>query len=306
MSFLNDSELDALFSEDEMVISTSSSSPPPPPQPLTKFSVFASLPPEMRNTVYTDYFTTYYASNPNIKINAYGELILPPILHASRDMHTETQGYYYNAHVHAALHSGKDFRIEAQIASYDFAPLHSRLHSLSRQFGVPVENLLARTRVSYGGDFNFANIMAWITQHLADPVACPRLGQHEDRMPTLPSFGAMGLFGGSLSLLEAVRTYRQAIKEGGRLLLKWTVAAREFLANAEYLGFGEGCPSGVKHNELSELVFRVLAIWHHTMRVNMSDRALGQARAGQLRELRQRHSDMANVVYAFWLGCGHV
>jgi hypothetical protein len=92
MSSLTESELDTLFFEENKVrptklfLSEDSETPSAAVKLADTFSPFNTLPAELRNLVYSQYFSEYFASNPSIKINAHGEIVKPPIIYVSTEI----------------------------------------------------------------------------------------------------------------------------------------------------------------------------------------------------------------------------
>jgi hypothetical protein len=287
MSALTDTELDGLFFDgDEEFVDL--------PQSRT-FSLFNSLPPELRNMIYQHYFDAYSSSNPAIKINTSGQLIKAPLIYTCRNIHLETQGYFHTYFQRSIQDS--TLHIEAQVLEYSPKPLQITLCALSEQFSVPKEDLARRTKVTFIGCFNFANIMDWVNGHLANHIDTPIYAQHQETLASLPTFGAIDMFAGELSIVEAVRHRR---KWG--YSLSWRIDAQEVLDCAEYLGFGPGRYEGKDIEGLSIQVFKVMAEWHHVLRHELGSNTKRMS-AKRLAWLRTNHHDMGSAVYWHKLCC---
>jgi len=287
MSLITDAELDGLFFDgDEEFIDR--------PQPQT-FPLFNSLSPELRNMVYEHYFTAYSSSNPAIKINSSGQLVKAPIIYTSQNIHLETQGYFHTYFQRSLQDSTS--HIEAQILEYSPKPLQNTLCALSEQFSVPKEDLARRTKVTFIGGFSFANIMDWVDGHLANHIDTPIYAQLPETSASLPTFGAIDMFAGDLSIVEAVRHRRKWGYSSS-----WRYDAQELLDCAESLGFGLGRYEGKDVEGLSMQVFKVLAEWHHVLRHELGSNTK-RINAKRLAWLRTNHDDMGSTVYWLKLCC---
>lgn len=276
-------------------------------QPLSHFPLFLTLPPELRNQISTHYLRDFFTTEqqPSLLINAQGALLSPPLTQTSHQLRTENEGLYTNL-LHAHMRNcaaTKTLRIEAQIDSYDSAPLHACLAALSTVSGIPLGDLTVATTVSFtSGGFDFANLLCWIKQWLADPIAHPMFNLHSSMMVELPSFGPLGLFSEGLGVLDAARQYRWHTKKDGNATPLWKYHARRFLEHSGGLGLACGEVDGIPDDGLISRVLEVLGSWHHKLR-----RELGVARAQmssrRLAVLYAKHSDMANVAYDLWWNC---
>ncbi|KAF1847803.1 uncharacterized protein K460DRAFT_414474 [Cucurbitaria berberidis CBS 394.84] len=299
MSLLTDFELDSLFFDIEEHVTSSSPSKPP-----TTFHQFTELPPELRNEVYKQYFIEYSSTEPAIKINAQGALVIPPISGSSHQFRTETRGYF-TSYLHNGI-ANSTLQFKAQVRNYDYKPLQARLCALSAELSVPKQHLANRTKVSFIGTFNFNNIVCWVDGYLADSIETPIFGRVEPDLVTLPGLGAVEMFSGSISLVEAIRRYRLEEIESQNSLF-WRREALTFLEHASLIGYSTGmrewCGLGEEFNmnntneEISTRVFETMAHWHHLLGVG------AKMKPGKQRSRMNTHGvDMANVMYAFWCG----
>lgn len=300
MAYLTEPELDTLFTDSDVEMLDAPEKPPSPP---TTFPLFTSLPPELRNTIYTYYFSTYFSTSPTIKINASGTILSDSISAVSHQLRFETHGYF-PAYLHAYLSRATtttvtrgSLRIEAQITAYNCAPLQKQLCALATDSAVRKEDLAHATTVRLLGGYDFGAVMAWVEGHLADGDAMPVFD--EQQTARLASFGAVGLFSGSLGLVEAVKVFRRL---EGEARAAWKYHAREFLELSGQLVWGCGAGEGYDCEGLAKRVFEVIAYWHHCLRGELGEvvRKMSERR---LSVLRSGHADMANVVYNFWSNC---
>jgi hypothetical protein len=168
MSQYTDSELDALFED-------------------TTFPLL-TLPGELRNNFYEAYFTAHVTT---IHINELGDIVVPAITCASKQLAEETKGYFTtwfkNAIVNPAV------QIVAKIRNFEHKALQSRLCALSEQFAVPKEKLVTRTKVTFLGTMNFADLWAWTAEHLRDPASTPVFEQTESQTAHLSGFSSPSL-----------------------------------------------------------------------------------------------------------------
>jgi hypothetical protein len=207
------------------------------------FSPFNTLPAELRNLVYSQYFSEYFTSNPSIKINAHGEIVKPPLTYVSTEIRKETDRYFTT---HLTSHKN-DLSIAAQITDYNLLALPTRLLALSNALGTPYRTLFRHTHATFHGLPSFPNLQAYITKYLADPMLYP---SYEDTITTpLPGFrGGVGPFTSEVSLNAVMTTWERfhyARREGGAFAwkgdsVKWRDAAQRFLEEAESLGLSPG------------------------------------------------------------------
>ncbi|KAF2844941.1 hypothetical protein T440DRAFT_546586 [Plenodomus tracheiphilus IPT5] len=291
MSHITDSELDALFIDEEANtqghVSTS---------PLTTFHLFAYLPAELRNEVYVHYMTDFHATNP-LRINASGSILLPALANTCRSIRLETSGYI-TPYLQHKIAEGT-LRIEAQILSYNPAPLQTCLCSLSTKFLIPKDTLRSWSRVTFTGPFHFNNIMVWIR---GPPLDNTFFTQKPMETADLPSFKDTGMFTGSLSVLYAVDQFIYLEQNASAA---WHYLATQFLENVKDLGYVSELPPLEKGKNV-ERVFEVIAFWHHEMRGDFGQAMKKRLSAKALKQLRANHAEMANTVFAFWMRCAAV
>jgi hypothetical protein len=98
-------------------------------------------------------------------------------------------------------------RFEAQIRNFEHKALQSRLYALSEQFAIPKEKLVTRTKVTFLGTMNFADLWAWTAEHLRDPASTPVFEQTESQTAHLSGFSSPSLLCGDISFVEVVRSF---------------------------------------------------------------------------------------------------
>lgn len=296
MSNITTSELDALFNDNINMVDATPVEPETPTYPLTTFHPFCMLPPELRNQVYNDYMEDYYTSNP-LRINAHGLLRAPPLINTSHSIRQETNGYMASKILQNI--DKKDLRIEAQVLSYNPTPLRTTISALGTKLSVPEEKFNMSTTVTFVGPFNYENIISWISSPRYDffkerPLQSADLRAYES--------SEVGMFTGPLSLAFAVDQMRYLESFAPAA---WRYMATEFLVTAGQVGYT--CARSYEgRQEQKQAVFEVVARWHYEMRLDLAQSGKKRMTMRQLKEVRKRHADMANAVYAFWVQCVRV
>ncbi|KAL1593790.1 hypothetical protein SLS60_010522 [Paraconiothyrium brasiliense] len=201
MSFLQNS-IDSLFEENV-------------PSPLYL------LPAEIRNSVFRETIFDDKAAL-TIEISETGEIIMPPLMAVSKQIHDETYGY-----VAAALRDPAT-KFEGKVRGYDAKPLLATIQRISRQTGIAQRELVARTHVRFVGDVDMGSLLVWIQGNIKDPETTPIFPFEK---MDIPEFAGENVFEGRLSLKSHIISYKE-FKERNKLVT-WNYYARDFLAALE-------------------------------------------------------------------------
>jgi ribosomal protein S17E len=317
MFSLTEAELDALFID-------SVEEPVEQAQQQCTFSPFNTLPPELRNHSYSQYFIDYFTTNPAIKINAHGKIVKPSITYASEELQNETEGYFTTYLKEKA--NEKDLQIEAQIQEYSLLPLPKTLRLLSDALPLTYEDLSASTAITFHGYPSFQHLQSYITAYLADPssyavywtartITCKQ-AVHLDCYGTVtPFLNELGLDAiiDTFEHFHYLRTVKESEETGPIDFAQWSgndgewrYHAQRFLQNAALLEFG---PSGVESTddrEIAKVVFEVVANWHAILAEELGEQGVKRAMKSALGVMRTRHVEMANVVWDFQCSLGGV
>lgn len=194
------------------------------PQLSTTFP-FLELHPELRNCVYEAYMPRHQVifqgqtHKVAMRINKYGEPVVPALTTVSRWARYETQGY-----VHSAIQ--KEGLIHAQVESCDFAPLHKRIADLSKEHNIPESELRSRVVISLIGAPDLDNTLAEVN----------RLEKFSkdafiDEPTHFPGYGHVSLWRGSISLPHFVNQY--SYFKGIGAISTWRTIAKKLLQTIE-------------------------------------------------------------------------
>jgi hypothetical protein len=304
--FLEENEVcSALFLEEDSETPLTAVKQPDP------FSPFNTLPAELRNMVYSQYFAEYFASNPSIKINAHGEIVKPAITYVSTEIRNETDGYYTT---YLTSHKS-NLSITAQISNYNLLSFPTRLVALSAQLNIPWRSLFHDMRTTCYGSPSFPNLQRYITACLEDPT--PYLSHHDTiTTPLSGCKGGVGPFTSEVSLDAVMRTwkrYHYACTEKHRVWrgrgnsVRWRYVAEEFLEEAKTLDLSPGRvgggSSGDDHKDkaVAKVVFEVMANWHVILAEELAEKGVKRMMRGELDKARTRHHEMSDAVYEFQL-----
>lgn len=128
---------------------------------------FDAFPYEIRGTIFDIYYAQHFAP---IKINEFAEFVAPPLTSASKPFVNETWIYYTRWCGRAITDTSVE--IHAQIRDFDYTRLIRRLQALGEHFKIPVQDLIARTKVEFLGRWELENAMSWI-DHM--PMHTPQM-----------------------------------------------------------------------------------------------------------------------------------
>jgi hypothetical protein len=122
--------------------------------------------------------------------------------------------------------------IEAQIRSYDPAPLHYRLKILSQEYSVPIGDRGRKVEATFIGEMNFGNIMSWIEDHITEAVKTSLYWPRDGKTPKSKNFGFVHPFRGDVSIVELVERYHGWDQRDH----EWVLQTEAYLRQAEELG----------------------------------------------------------------------